>query len=398
MKDCPTDVITLIADYLSPVDASRLACCNKSLMKCLPIHPLQIRIISRDRSVGQLAQSFFVSERQNGRMLRHGESLQYGKPYLLWVYDADRRQRVELKRHLPFADGGHDIALEARQRTSKDIARVQTWEVIDLAAGNISAKNVEATEHITREVPWNQAVRLSVKGESSISDLKYDCSTNQSFLSAKLETDGSTRQWVTCASKVGAQEEFLLVPRGKPFDTCISPIEELHATALKIQPQRVFQYGSGEGRYYSARSLETGTLLGPSKRQHAVVKFELWTENGCLLVQAVNLHFSIEVPIVMRDREYETFEFDPLLELCYNMYDGYFWHIRYYMAVSADTQSNESADTYDGLVSGSDHPSFFNRDKKRLVFKCLHGDHPNSGVRNIPRNRQRLFFFLICTL
>uniref|UniRef100_A0A7S2XQS3 Uncharacterized protein n=1 Tax=Attheya septentrionalis TaxID=420275 RepID=A0A7S2XQS3_9STRA len=374
IMNIPSEIISIVCNFLSPVDGSRLASCNKWLQDCIPV-PLRIRILSRH---AEIAQSFFVSEPATGRMLRHGESLQYRQPYFFWLYDNEHSQCVRLKRDFSIA-GGHELALLVDQCTNGDRRRFQMLQVVYQA--NLDEQEEELIDETRREfIPWNQVVGLSIGGEIE-TDSRYANSKIRKLLSAV--PGGLATSWQVTTATFGTAEEMIILPRSEEYDS----IHRKASTALEIHPQSVFHCSFGKEKYYSARSLETGTL--EFEREHTtIIKFEVWTENGYLIVLADNMDCSLAVPLMFDGTEKIAFE--PLMELCYNMEPCYYFHeIRYYLAVSADKQSNSTISYSEGVRHCANNT--FDPVKKCITIRCKSGDVPDMDIPNIPRDEDRIF-------
>lgn len=350
IQSCPPDIVNVISGLLCPKDISNLASCNKCLLEFLPVQPLRIQIQTSD-SKHILDHALFVSD-EGGRMLRHEENLKFGQRYRLWLYDAMRQNRMDIVRQIPIGDG-FDITLQPQQRKSGDFCPLQLWSVSH--AENKSKDSV---------VEWGTEIGLSVGGDQDepcrASSME---STLLSFSPKFTNSDGvnisgypvTGVQWHSTTNVWGENERMILLRKetdqGKR-EMIVDKINENPPTPatkipLEFRAPRVLHDDRGLLGYYSRRSLKAGTV--DFQRYHAKVKFELWTENGYMIVKSESLVYTIAIPIILNEN-YDEIPNEPgVLDLYYNIKYFYAWVGKFYMAASADAQT--SPDNYTSLES-----------------------------------------------
>mmetsp|Transcript_26724 Transcript_26724/g.39525 ORF Transcript_26724/g.39525 Transcript_26724/m.39525 type:complete len:407 (+) Transcript_26724:106-1326(+) len=350
IHSCPPDIVNLISGLLCPKDISNLASCNKWLSEILPVQPLRVQIQTSD-SKHILDHALFVSD-EGGRMLRHEEHLKLGQRYRLWLYDAIRQNRMDMVRQIPIGDG-FDITLQPQQRKPCDFCPLQLWSISH--AENKSKDSV---------VQWGTEIGLSVGGDQDEPRRASSIESTLLSFSPKLTTsDGDSSsgypvtgvQWHSTTSVWGKNERMILLRKEIDRfqderivdDTNEKPPTPAIKITLEFRAPRVLHDDRGLLGYYSRRSLKAGTI--DLERYHAKVRFELWTENGYMIVKSESLDYALAIPIILNENYDEIPNEPEVLDLYYNIKYFYAWAGKFYMAASADAQS--SPDSYTSLQS-----------------------------------------------
>lgn len=347
IQSFPSDILNLISELLCPKDISYLASCNQHLAEVLPVHPLRIQIETSD-SKHILDHAFFVSD-EGGRMLRHSEKLKFNRRYRLWLYDATRQNRVDMVRQIPIGDG-FDVTLQPQQRKSGDFCPLQLWKVSH-AENKMNDINVEWATELGLSVEGDQEEpRRASSTESTL--LSFSPSvTNSGLDSSNYPVTGV--QWHSTTNEWGENERMMLrrIETNKDRDETTTEDRDANKQNLKVplefRAPRVLHDDRGLLGYYSSRSLEAGTI--DFKRYHATVKFELWTENGYIILKSASLDYSLAIPIILNENYDEIPNEPKVLDLYYNIKYFYAWAGKFYMAASADAQT--SPDSYTSLDS-----------------------------------------------
>jgi len=364
IDSCPSDIINKFAEWLSPQEISRFASSEKSLRTILPAHPLRIKILTRDRK-HILNHSFLVSD-EGGRTLRHEEHLKFGRKYRFWLYDELRFNRVDLVRQIPIGDG-FDITLQPQQRKEGDFCLLQLW--------NISHSENASDGDL---IEWNTEIGLSVGGDQDES--RRASSVERKLLSfsqkaIKFDVDQSDKpsftgaQWHATTDTWGPNEKMCIVRSDdetrtstikkaseylsktllrhsskEKEETALSKDNEdtydllktITKTTLEFRAPRVLHDDRGLIGYYSQRSLKAGTI--DFERYHATVKFELWTDNGYMILKSESLDYALAIPIIFNNK-YDAIPNEPeVLDAYYNIKYFYAWAGKFYLAASADAK------------------------------------------------------------
>mmetsp|Transcript_14802 Transcript_14802/g.21838 ORF Transcript_14802/g.21838 Transcript_14802/m.21838 type:complete len:403 (+) Transcript_14802:78-1286(+) len=374
----PNDIILNIAEMLSPVEIAQFASCSRSYRSMLPNPPLRIHILSNNHEMA-LNHFFFVSEFPSGRVLQNHESLKFCKRYRFWQFDFDRGHRLDLISHLPLRSKGFDLAFAAWQRNRGDRSNLRTWSV-ELDVNN-SDNNIELKEGM--DVPWGSQVGLAVGGDCH-KFKGHACSVKRKYLSAVEDVETGEKQWCVFNSVLGECERMKIM-RSDEYSALDK--EPSTKTSLTIRATPVFYSTRGAFGFYSARSLEGGSL--DFGRLQVNVRFELWTEKGFLHIKADNLSFAFVVPMKEKEEEssYTSIRNEhPLLEKLWNVNQNCMFPVKLYMAASANEHA-EGLFPFTTLVAFSTNRALSDIgycDEEMQKFIIKEGGADESSMQQLP--------------
>jgi len=395
-----TDVNLKITEMLSPKEVSRLASCNSYFRSILPIQPLRVNIVCTNEIFG-MDNSLFVTERPSGRMLDSDEYLIHGKRYLFWLFDEDRGHRVHMVCGAPVGErGGTDLALMTRRRSERDPVSHKFW-MVESVDGDFDLEE-------GMPIPFGSNVKIVQYDERTSIDAKDRLQLSVIQLE-EWEDEGKVL-WYASKSSATTTHEFRIL---RSDDLTYSYRRQLTMTQLEIRASPVFYFDGGSMGIYSARSLEGGTLDFEG-RSKVVVAFELWTEEGFLHLQAVdipqyrkeedNIDFSLSAPMIREGEEGITYRHvhneHAALETLVNIRLEHWFAVKLYLAAAADVILWRTSQ-YERLEAFSNHESLVDKGEcigKKFVLRDTNDTKATCHkpeYANIPRDPSRQFFCAI---